>query len=218
MVKNFDLIVFDWDGTLIDSTAAIVEAIQAACRDLELPEPADAQARYVIGLGLADALRHCAPTLAHERSAQMIERYKHHYLARDQQLRLFSGAAELVAELHAAGFLLGVATGKSRAGLNRALLNSGLGAYFSATRCADECFSKPHPQMLEEVMDELSVAPERTLMIGDTTHDLQMAINARVAGLAVAYGAHPASELDALNPLARVHDVGALADWLRKYA
>jgi len=217
MVKRFDLIVFDWDGTLLDSTAAIVEAIQAACRDLKLPIPPDEQARHVIGLGLADALRYCAPTLAEEHSAHMAKRYKAHYLARDRELRLFAGAEELVAELHAAGIILAVATGKSRLGLNRALASSGLGRFFSATRCADECFSKPHPQMLEELMDELAVAPERTLMIGDTTHDLQMAINAGVTGLAVAYGAHPASQLDALNPVARVDGLSALTEWLRRH-
>ena len=217
MGKKFDLVVFDWDGTLLDSTAAIVEAIQAACRDLGLPEPAEAQARYVIGLGLGDVLRLCAPTLAVEHSAHMTERYKTHYLARDRELRLFAGAGELVAELHAAGVTLAVATGKSRLGLNRALASSGLGSFFSATRCADECFSKPHPQMLDELMNELSVAPEQTLMVGDTTHDLQMAINAGVAGLAVAYGAHPVSQLDALNPIARVDDLGALTEWLRRH-
>ena len=218
MAKRFDLIVFDWDGTLLDSTGAIVYALQAACRDLGLPEPPDVLARHVIGLGLADALRLCAPTLANDRSAEMSTRYKHHYLARDHELCLFEGAAELIGELHAAGFLLAVATGKSRLGLDRALKNSGLGEYFSATRCVDECYSKPHPQMLDELLHELSVPAERALMIGDTTHDLQMAINAGVGALAVDYGAHPASELDALRPLARLQDVGELADWLRRHA
>ncbi len=148
----------------------------------------------------------------------MVERYRYHYLSRDQGLKLFDGAAELIAELHASGFLLAVATGKSRLGLNRAMTHSGLGQYFSATRCADECFSKPHPQMLQELMDEFSVRPERTLMIGDTTHDLKMAVNAGVAGLAVAYGAHSADALDTLSPLARLHDIGELTEWLRTNA
>lgn len=218
MAKRFDLLVFDWDGTLLDSAGAIVAAIQAACRDLELPEPSDERARHVIGLGLGEALRHAVPELPEQRYPQMVDRYRHHYLSRDHELRLFDGAAELVAELAGAGFTLAVATGKSRVGLDRALKASGLGAYFQASRCADECFSKPHAQMLEELMQEFAVAPERTLMIGDTTHDLQMALNAGVASLGVAYGAHPAAALDALAPLARLQKVEELAAWLRTHA
>ena len=214
MAKQFDLLVFDWDGTLLDSTGAIVDAVQAACRDLGQPEPSDEHARQVIGLGLADALRHSVPGLSEDQFPQMVERYKHHYLARDHELRLFDGIRELLAQLHASGFLLAVATGKSRKGLDRSLAHSGLGVYFSASRCADECFSKPHPQMLDELIEQFAVSPERTLMIGDTTHDLQMAINAGVAGLAVDYGAHSAPALDALKPLARLHSIAELARWL----
>ncbi len=218
MAKRFDLLVFDWDGTLLDSTKAIVVAVQAACRDLDLPEPSGEHARQVIGLGLAEALRHSAPNLSEDRFPMMIERYRYHYLSHDHELNLFDGAFELIAELHSANFLLGVATGKSRIGLNRALVNSGLGTYFPASRCADECFSKPHPQMLEELMEEFTVPPERVLMIGDTTHDLQMAINAGVAGLAVTYGAHSVKALDSLKPLACLHNIAELAEWLRIHA
>lgn len=214
MAKRFDLLVFDWDGTLLDSTGAIVEAVQAACRDLDQPEPSDEHARQVIGLGLAEALRHSVPRLQDDQFPQMVERYKYHYLSRDHELRLFDGIRELLAQLHASGFLLAVATGKSRRGLDRSLAQSGLSVYFSASRCADECFSKPHPQMLDELMVEFAVPPERTLMVGDTTHDLQMAINAGVAGLAVDYGAHSATALDALNPLARLCSTAELARWL----
>ena len=215
MGRNIDLLVFDWDGTLLDSTAAIVASIQAACRDLGLPEPSDTCASHVIGLGLGDALRYSVPALSEDRFPQMIERYRYHYLSRDHELDLFGGVPELIADLHGAGFLLCVATGKSRVGLNRSMERCGLGTYFSATRCADECHSKPHPQMLEELLSEFLVSPERALMIGDTTHDLQMASNAGVRALAVAYGAHPAEVLDVLNPLARVQSVKELADWLR---
>lgn len=218
MAKRFELLVFDWDGTLLDSAGAIVSAIKAACRDLDLPEPPDERARHVIGLGLGDALRHAVPELPERRYPQMVERYRHHYLSRDHELLLFEGVAGMIAELSDAGFLLAVATGKSRAGLDRALKTSGLGAYFRASRCADECFSKPHPQMLDELMQEFAIPADRTLMIGDTTHDLQMAKNAGVAGLAVAYGAHPASALDALGPLARLHDTEELVAWLRMNA
>jgi phosphoglycolate phosphatase len=216
MAKRFDLLVFDWDGTLLDSAGAIAGAIQAACRDLGLPEPPDRLARQVIGLGLAEALRQCVPMLSEGDLPRLIERYRHRYLSGDHELALFEGISELIAELRSAGFLLAVATGKSRNGLNRAMANCGLGCYFSATRCADECFSKPHPQMLHELMAEFSLPKERLLMIGDTTHDLQMAINAGVAGVAVAYGAHSADELDALSPLARLHSVLELAEWLRE--
>ena len=218
MAKKFDLLVFDWDGTLLDSTGAIVEAVKATCRDLDLPEPPDEHARQVIGLGLIDALRHSAPDLAEDRFPQMVERYRHHYLSRDHELHLFDGAGELIAELHGSGFLLAVATGKSRQGLNRSLMHCGLGRYFSATRCADECLSKPHPQMLEELMEEFSVSAARTLMIGDTTHDLQMAVNAGVAGLAVTYGAHSVETLDAVSSLARLHDIAELARCVRSHA
>jgi phosphoglycolate phosphatase len=215
MAKRFELLVFDWDGTLLDSAGAIVSAIQSACRDLDLPEPSDERARHVIGLGLGDALRHAVPELPEHHYEKMVDRYRHHYLSRDHELQLFAGAAALIGELAEAGFLLAVATGKSRAGLDRAFKTSGLGEFFKDSRCADECFSKPHPQMLEELMERFSVTPDRTLMIGDTTHDLQMAKNAGVAGLAVDYGAHTAEALDVLKPLARLHKIEELAAWLR---
>ena len=214
LTKRFELIVFDWDGTLLDSAAAIVHAIQAASADLGLPVPTDARARHVIGLGLSDALHHAVPELPVEAYPQMVERYRHHYLSSDHELTLFEGTVELIAELHGRGHLLAVATGKSRNGLDRALGFSGLGQYFHATRCADECFSKPHPAMLHELMDELDVAAGSCLMIGDTTHDLLMAKNAGVAGLAVSFGAHPVNQLQAEAPLACVHTPAELRAWL----
>lgn len=218
MANQFELLVFDWDGTLMDSAAAIVTSIQLACRDLGVPEPSDERARHVIGLGLGDAIRHAVPALAERDYPLLAERYRYHYLAVDQGLSLFPGIEAMIADLGAAGFMLAVATGKSRAGLDRALRVSGLTPYFHASRCADECHSKPHPAMLEELMDEFAVAPERTLMIGDTIHDLQMANNAGVASLAVSYGAHPPDQLDAQGPLAVLHRVEELAEWLRKNA
>lgn len=218
MGKRFDLIVFDWDGTLMDSTRAIVVALQAACADLGLETPSEGDCRYVIGLDLNSALRRVAPALTADRLPEMLDRYRHHYLARDHDLSPFPGIGELLADLDDGGFLLAVATGKSRLGLDRALANTGFGARFAASRCADECHSKPHPQMLEELLDELEIRPERALMIGDTTHDLQMAINAGVPGLAVAYGAHDDGELRALAPLACLHSVEQLGDWLRRNA
>lgn len=217
-MKRYQLIVFDWDGTLMDSTAAIVRAIQAASRDLGLPVPPDRQARHVIGLGLVDALGMAVPELPEERYPEMVERYRHHYLSRDHELVLFDGITQLIEELAEAGFLLAVATGKSRHGLDRALLHSGLGHYFHATRCADECHSKPHPQMLEELMEELETSPEQTLMIGDTSHDLLMASNAGVGALGVTYGAHLGDHLAEHGPLACLDTVEALAAWLKTHA
>jgi phosphoglycolate phosphatase len=218
MPKRFELLVFDWDGTLMDSAAAIVLSIQAACADLRLPVPGEAAARHIIGLGLRDALTTLLPDLPERDYPSLVERYRHHYLGRDPDIALFEGAAEAIRELSAAGFLLAVATGKSRQGLERALSQTGLAPYFHASRCADECFSKPHPSMLEEIMDELAAAPGRTLMIGDTTHDLQMAVNAGVASLAVAYGAHPRPDLEALAPVATVDSFAELRRWLEIHA
>lgn len=148
---KYELIVFDWDGTLLDSAGAIVQAIQSACRDLNLSVPDDSRARHVIGLGLVDALRHAVPDLSPDRYQEMVERYRFHYLAGDHQLTLFKGIPQMLERLHATGHILAVATGKSRVGLDRALDHSGLRSLFQASRCADECHSKPHPQMLEEL-------------------------------------------------------------------
>jgi phosphoglycolate phosphatase len=218
MGKRFELIVFDWDGTLMDSTGAIVASVQAAARDLGIDPPSDERASHIIGLGLIDALRHALPDLPAERYQDVAQHYRQHYMARDQDLLLFTGAAELIDELAEAGYALAVATGKTRKGLNRAFEVCGLGPRFHGSRCADECHSKPHPQMLEELMAEFGVTPELTLMIGDTTHDLQMARNAGVAALGVAYGAHPRESLEALAPLYCADNVEELAAWLRQMA
>lgn len=215
---KYELVVFDWDGTLLDSAGAIVRAIQAACRDLDLPVPDNARASHVIGLGLADAMRHAVPDLAPENYQAMVDRYRFHYLSGDHALTLFDGVPAMLARLHAAGHILAVATGKSRLGLERALDHSGLRPFFSASRCADECHSKPHPQMLEELMAEFGVASSATVMIGDTSHDLLMASNAGVDALAVTYGAHPHDHLLDHAPLACLHTVRELDDWLGMHA
>lgn len=212
--RNFDLIVFDWDGTLMDSTAAIVESIQAACADLGLPVPTRAQASHVIGLSLIGAVQAVVPGLDEAGCQRLAERYRHHFLARDHELVLFEGARALLDELRGQGYQLAVATGKARRGLSRVLASSGLEPLFDATRCADESFSKPHPGMLLELMDELFVAPERTLMIGDTTHDLLMAKNAGTQAVAMTYGAHPAAQLEAEMPRALLDSMAALREWL----
>ncbi len=218
MSKRYDLIVFDWDGTVMDSTAVIAGSIQAACRDLGLPVPDNETARHVIGLGLNQALSHAVPDLTEAQLPELVARYRHHFLSQDQAIPLFEGARETIEELHGAGYWLAVATGKNRAGLDRALESTALKQYFHATRTADQTFSKPHPAMLLELMDELAVSPERTLMVGDTTHDLQLAQNANVDVLAVGHGAHPPEQLQALNPLALLQDFAELRAWLKANA
>ncbi|MCK6412050.1 MAG: HAD-IA family hydrolase [Azonexus sp.] len=218
MAVNYSLVVFDWDGTLLDSAAAIVRSIQAACQDLGLPIPDDARARHVIGLGLADAMRHAVPELKPEQIPAMVDRYRHHYLASDHQLTLFAGVPAMLERLRAAGHMLAIATGKSRIGLERALDHSGLRPLFMGSRCADECHSKPHPQMLEELILEFGVEAASTVMIGDTSHDMLMARNARVDGLAVTYGAHPHAHLLDSAPRACLHSVAELDAWLRQNA
>lgn len=215
---KYEMIVFDWDGTILDSAGAIVRAIQAACRDLGVVVPSDRQASHVIGLGLLDAMRHAVPDLAPEKHREMADRYRFHYLSGDHELTLFNGIREMLERLQSAGHILTVATGKSRLGLDRALAYSGLAPLFQASRCADECHSKPHPQMLEELMAEFAVVPGATLMIGDTSHDLLMARNAGVDSLAVTYGAHTHDHLLEFQPLACLHTVPELDQWLARCA
>lgn len=218
MSKRYDLIVFDWDGTVMDSTAIIAGSIQSACRDLDLTIPDDETARHVIGLGLMQALRHAVPDAPEEMYEPLVARYRHHFLSQDQTIPLFDGARETIAELHEAGYALAVATGKNRAGLQRALEVTGMTRYFHATRTAEQTFSKPNPAMLFELMDELAVSAERTLMVGDTTHDLLLAQNAGVDVVAVGHGAHPAEQLLALQPLVLLDDFIQLRAWFKENA
>jgi len=215
---RYPLLVFDWDGTLIDSARTIVACIQAACRDLGLPAPDDARASHVIGLGLHDALSYAVPGLPSGDYGRMVERYREHFLARDPEIPLFPGAQAMLAGLRDRGHVLAIATGKSKAGLARALENTGLRHLFAASRCADQCASKPAPDMLCELMDELGTNAANTLMIGDTVHDLQMAENAGVQAIAVSHGAHPRRELLACAPLACLENIEELTRWLARNA
>lgn len=212
--KQFDLIVFDWDGTLMDSTAAIVKCIQSAAKDLGLPVPSDAAAAHVIGLGLAEAMQAVMPNLDPALYPRMTERYRYHFLTKDHEMVLFQGVRPMLEELSQQGYFLAVATGKSRVGLNRALNATGLLSTFDATRCADETFSKPHPAMLQELTRELGQDMRRTVMIGDTTHDLLMANSAGASGIAVEYGAHPVQQLQSCHPIFTAKSVPELHQWL----
>ena len=213
-VRRFDLIVFDWDGTLYDSTQIIVQCVQAAVVDVGGRLPTDREAAYVIGLALPQALAHAAPDVPSEKYAELTARYRHHYLRHQDDLVLFEGVLPMLDALHARGHKLAVATGKSRAGLDAALATVALRERFDGSRTADETHGKPHPRMLLELMDELDVPAARTLMIGDTTHDLQLALNAGCASVGVSYGAHEPVHFDALQPLVVAPSVAQLQQWL----
>ncbi len=218
MSKRYELLIFDWDGTLMDSAGVIATCIQQSSADLGWPVPSREEASHIIGLGLKEAVEALFPRRPDSDHALLIERYRYHYLSQDQDILLFDGARELIHEMHARGHLLAVATGKARRGLERAFGHSGLEPYFHASRTADETFSKPHPAMIEELLDELMVAPERAIMIGDTSHDLEMAHNAGIDSLAAGYGAHPADRLGDYGPKAVCRNFAELADWLRHNA
>ncbi|MCH2241024.1 MAG: HAD-IA family hydrolase [Aquabacterium sp.] len=216
--RQYDLVVFDWDGTLFDSTALIVRCIQDACVDLGLPRPADVDAAYVIGMGLHEALAHVCPGIGREQVAAMAGRYRHHYFARQHELTLFAGTLQMLQALKARNHWLAVATGKSRLGLDEALKTVELRGMFDGSRTADETASKPHPRMLLELMAEFGTEPGRTLMIGDTTHDLQLAANAGTHALAVSYGAHEPASFAAYEPRFVAHSVAELHRWLDEHA
>lgn len=213
-MKRYRAVVFDWDGTVMNSTHAIVASIQGACADLGLPVPGARQASWVIGLSLESALYHVVPTLTADLFPNFQERYRAHYFSLDGSLPLFDGMSELLHALRAQGILLAVATGKTRVGLDRVLAQSSMQQHFDVTRCADESFGKPHPAMLLEIMETLGLAPHEMLMVGDTTHDIQMACNAGVDGLAVTYGAHDLEALGACEPVAMVDSVAQMSKWL----
>ena len=216
--QRFDLIVFDWDGTLYDSTAAITRAIQAAVADVGGTVPSAAQASHVIGLGLTQALAYAAPDVPAARYAELSQHYRRHWAQEVQRLHLFEGIETLLRALRAQGYQLAVATGKTRAGLDEVMRHTALHGVFHDSRTADETAGKPDPQMLHELMWALDVAPERTLMIGDTSHDLTMAERAGSAAVGVSYGAHPLASLQACAPLHIAHDVRQLGDWLTQHA
>ena len=218
MANRFDLLIFDWDGTLMDSTAVIVDALRLASADLGLPVPSEEEARHIIGLGLREAIYLLQPTLAEFRYPELVARYRWHFHRQDEQLRMFDGVAQTIPHLHNAGFWVTVATGKNRAGLDRALDLSGLRQYFHYTRCAEETFSKPHPAMVHELIDLCQVSPDRVLVIGDTSHDLLMARNAGVARVGVGYGAHDADSLQEYEPLYVAESFADLAVWLGHHA
>lgn len=212
--RRFDLIAFDWDGTVVDSTAIISRSIQEAVRDVGGTVPSDEQASYVIGMALMQALAYAAPDVPPEKHAELGKRYRYHFFKHQDDICLFPGILSLLADLRARGHWLAVATGKSRMGLNHAFQDAQLRGMFDGSRTADETAGKPSPLMLQELMAEFGVEPERVLMIGDTTHDLQMAVNAGCASVGVSYGAHAPDQFGALGPLFVAESVAELHRWL----
>lgn len=214
MMLRFRLVVFDWDGTLLDSQARIVECLRAAGAEAGLEVLPDHSLSNVIGLGLREAIMALYPTAAPEEHALFIDRYRHHYLtACKTAAPLFQGARELLERLYVRGAFLAIATGMGRRGLNRALIEHGVEGLFHATRCADETFSKPHPQMLLDIMERLGVEARDTLMVGDTEYDILMAQNAGVAAVGVGYGVHGRKRLLQYRPLACADSFSELAAW-----
>ncbi len=215
MSRRFNLLVFDWDGTLMDSEARIVACMRAAGVDLGLAVPDDDKIRNIIGLSMQEAVITLFPGLDDRRVGQMTDRYRYYFLNKERtSLELFPGAEGVLRELAARGYLMAVATGKGRQGLDKVLNQTSLSGLFHATRCADETFSKPHPDMLLQIMDELDVEGDETLMIGDTEYDLEMANNARVHGLAVSYGVHAVERLLRHKPLGCLDDITEMIGWL----
>jgi len=215
---RYPLVIFDWDGTLADSTAVIKRALQRSAEDLGYPVPSDEQAAFIIGMGLRPALEHAIPTLREEDLRPLTDRFRHHFTTGENEIVLFDGVPEMLAALRARGHWLAVATGKSRRGLDRAFDTLGLRDHFVASRCADEGFSKPHPGMLHALFDQTGLSAADAVMIGDTTHDLQLAENAGSASIAVTYGAHDRRLLEAHKPLTLVDSVAALRAFLETSA
>ena len=213
--QRYDLIIFDWDGTLMDSVDKIVRCMQGAAHDLGYADPGAASIRHIIGLSLTEAMQALFPSLAAGEHERLTQRYREHFLHRDQTpMPLFPGVDEGLQQLNKKNYLLAVATGKARRGLDRVLEDTAMRGLFCATRCADEAFSKPHPKMLEDILATTGVLPQRALMVGDTTYDMQMAHNAGVAGLAVSYGVHAREDLMHAGALACLNSFEEVCAWI----
>lgn len=216
-MKPYDLLIFDWDGTLMDSTVRIVSCLREGIRQAGLPPRDDAQLRYIIGLGIREAVDFLYPGAVDARLKQkMMEVYRHQFMhANATPAALFEGVEAMLDMLENQGYLLAVATGKTRSGLNSILRELGMEHRFHTSRCADETTSKPDPHMLREILGDLDVTPERALMIGDTGFDVEMAHNAGVAAVAVAQGAHSPDKLLQMKPLVILERVTYLLSWLQ---
>lgn len=211
----YQLLIFDWDGTLMDSAAHITACMQNAIKEVGAEYRDDAAVRNIIGLGLDEAVQQLYPDAGVVLIQRIVTEYREEFLVRNKQVSpLFTGVRELLTDLQARGYDLAVATGKSRRGLDKVLEQSGLHRYFPITRCADETFSKPHPLMLEEILTDHDLTVDRALMIGDSEYDLLMANNIRMDAVAVSYGVHDTERLQQHKPLVCLDDLRDLSGWL----
>lgn len=204
-MRRYELVIFDWDGTLMDSVGKIVACMQQTAIELSQLVPTEAAIRDIIGLSMEEALNVLHPSASVQTREEMIAIYRQQYLQlNNTPSPVFDGAEELLLSLKASGHSLAVATGKARAGLERVLIETGFTHHFHASRCADEAKSKPHPQMLHELLEQLNVRPDSAVMVGDSIHDLNMARNAGIDAIGVSYGAHSATRLSEADPIAIV--------------
>ena len=215
MPNNYDLVIFDWDGTLMDSEAKIVRCFEQAMGDVGLPSPGAGAIRQIIGLGLKEAITHLLPEVSEQMYLDVAEQYRQHFLHHDQTaMGFFPNVQENLRQLESHGYMMAVATGKARRGLDRLLKEWDMENQFVATRCADEAFSKPHPKMLEDLLEQTGVSAQRAIMVGDTTFDMEMASNAGAHSLAVSYGVHDREQLIAYAPQACVNSFDEVRAWL----
>lgn len=217
--KQYKLIIFDWDGTLMDSQGRIVECLKASQEEMNLATKSETEFKNVIGLGLNEAIQHLYPDLDRNRVEKFADLYRNCYLKKEHApLNLFQQVMELLHDLKQTGVMLAIATGKARRGLDHALQQVGLKQFFHASRCADETLSKPHPQMLEEILDEFALSPQDAIMVGDTEYDLVMAQSIQMDAIAVSYGVHERERLLSFQPVACMANVTELANFLKPAA
>ncbi len=213
--KKYDLIIFDWDGTILDSEAHIVRSMRAAIEEQGLASPDDQHIRHIIGLSLPQAILTLFPDLSRAQVDRLSDRYRQHFFNdANQASELFDGVGDVIRDLHAEGYYLAVATGKGRRGLDEALQTTGLQPYFHITRCADETRSKPDPQMLDEILTDLDIEPSRAVMVGDTSYDLDMAKNINMDSVAVTYGMHDKTHLQQSHPTYFIDTIHQLSQFV----
>ena len=213
VTQAIELIIFDWDGTLIDSEANIVSCMTAMMDDLNLPRKQEQEIRNIIGLGMREALQTLFPDAAEPDYTDMISSYRNHFFGSEPS-KAFPGSEQVLDRLHKSEYFLAVATGKGRQGLEKALDHTGFRRYFHASRCADETRSKPHPQMLEELLEYTGLEPNQALMVGDTQWDLEMANAIKMPAIGVSYGVHEKDRLHACKPLSVIDNITELLRWL----
>lgn len=216
-LSPYKLIIFDWDGTLMDSVSKIVACMQAASRDASVSVPSVAAVKNIIGLGLSEAIYELHPNIPNKYLTLIEDRYRHHFVHQDDtESPLFPGVADVLKKLSVQGYTLSVATGKSRRGLDRVLHELDMHDLFAISRCADETDPKPHPAMVNEILKETGIRPNQALVVGDTEYDMAMAQSAHVDRIAVSYGAHSVERLKSYNPVLMIDGIEEILPWLEQ--